>query len=129
MTTGADWADSARRLLDVLRPPAGAAAGPADDSADSAGERPAHAADCRWCPVCQASAVLRGERPEVTAALADVLATTASVLRDLAGEPARPTAPASAPDAPGDGDAPGERGERGDDTAPGAGAVQRIDIA
>ncbi|MGY2129305.1 hypothetical protein [Blastococcus sp. SYSU DS0617] len=120
MTTGADWADSARRLLDVLRPPTGAPTGSAEDSTEGG---PAHGADCRWCPVCQASAVLRGERPEVTAALADVLATTASVLRDLAGEPVRSSGPASAPDAPGEGD------DRGEDTAPGAGAVQRIDIA
>ena len=117
MTTGADWADSARRLLDALRPPPGAAAGPAEDLA---GDRPAHGADCRWCPVCQASAVLRGERPEVTAALADVLATTASVLRDLAGEPVRASDQAAAPEAP---------EERDGDAAPGAGAVQRIDIA
>ena len=80
MTAGADWVDSARRLLDAFRPPAGT---PAAIPEPGAG----HAADCRWCPVCQAAAVLRGERPEVNAALADVLATTASVLRDLAGEP------------------------------------------
>ena len=113
MTTPADWAESARRLLDVLRPPAGAAATPGEDS-------PAHGADCRWCPVCQTAAVLRGERPEVSAALADVLATTASVLRDLAGEPARPSGPAAGPDAAGEPD------DRAGDGGP---AVQRIDIA
>jgi len=114
MTTPADWAESARRLLDVLRPPAGAAAVPGED-------RPAHGADCRWCPVCQTAAVLRGERPEVSAALADVLATTASVLRDLAGEPARPSGPAAGPDAAAQPD------DRDGDGGPGA--VQRIDIA
>ena len=111
MTTPADWAESARRLLDVLRPPAGAATVPGED-------RNAHGADCRWCPVCQTAAVLRGERPEVTAALADVLATTASVLRDLAGEPVRPE--------PGPDAAP-QQDDRDDDGGPGA--VQRIDIA
>ena len=111
MTTPADWAESARRLLDVLRPPSGAATASRDD-------RDAHGADCRWCPVCQTAAVLRGERPEVTAALADVLATTASVLRDLAGEPVRP--------APGPG-AAAEQDDRDGDGGPGA--VQRIDIA
>jgi hypothetical protein len=70
--------------------------------------------------VCQASAVLRGERPEVSAALADVLATTASMLRDLAGEPVRADDPAAAAEAP---------EGRDDDTPPGAGPVQRIDIA
>lgn len=115
MTTGADWADSARRLLDAFRPPAGAA--PAEPAAGTG-----HGADCRWCPVCQAAAVLRGERPDVSAALADVLATTASVLRDLAGEPARADATPPAPPA-------GEPADGDDDGAPGAGPVQRIDIA
>jgi hypothetical protein len=114
MTTPADWAESARRLLDVLRPPAGAAATPDED-------RPAHGADCRWCPVCQTAAVLRGERPEVSAALADVLATTASVLRDLAGEPARPSDQGAGPDPA------AEQDDRDGDSGPGA--VQRIDIA
>jgi hypothetical protein len=118
MTTPADWAESARRLLDVLRPPADA---PATGAADAAHEgRSTHGADCRWCPVCQAAAVLRGERPEVTAALADVLNTTAAVLRDLAGEPGRTTGDPAAPKATADGD---------DDTGPDTGAVQRIDIA
>jgi hypothetical protein len=111
MTTPADWAESARRLLDVLRPSTGTAAVPGE-------ERPVHGADCRWCPVCQTAAVLRGERPEITAALADVLATTASVLRDLAGEPARPEAGP---------DAAAEQDDRDGDSGPGA--VQRIDIA
>ncbi|MGY1752619.1 hypothetical protein [Blastococcus sp. SYSU D01042] len=110
MTSGADWVDSARRLLDAFRPPAGA------EASGSGGEHPAHGSDCRWCPVCQTAAVLRGERPEVSAALADVLATTASVLRELAGEPGRPPSPPAA--SPGTPD---------DDAGPGP--VQRIDIA
>jgi hypothetical protein len=114
MTTPADWAESARRLLDVLRPPSGAATVSGEDLS-------AHGADCRWCPVCQTAAVVRGERPEVTAALADVLATTASVLRDLAGEPVRPAGPAPAPDAA------AQQDDRDGDGGPGA--VQRIDIA
>ena len=124
MTTPADWADSARRLLDVLRPPSGAATAAAPG--DSGESRPAHGADCRWCPVCQTAAVLRGERPEVTAALADVLATTASVLRDLAGEPTRPAgSDAAGPDAAG----PDPAGQHDRDGDGGPGAVQRIDIA
>jgi hypothetical protein len=52
-----------------------------------AGQTPGEVAgsgDCRWCPLCQAAAVLRGERPEVTAALADILTTASAALRALA---------------------------------------------
>ena len=108
MNPGTDWIEQGRRLLETLRSSAEA----------SDGE---HGSDCRWCPVCQTAAVLRGERPEVTAALADVLATTASVLRDLAGEPVRPGGPAPGPDAAGPQD------DRDGDSGPAA--VQRIDIA
>ncbi|MDK3255924.1 hypothetical protein [Blastococcus capsensis] len=106
MTTGADWLDQARHLFDVVR--AGAEPRPVAAEGD-------HGGDCRWCPVCQTAAVLRGERPEVTAALADVLATTAAALRTFAeGHDAAPPAdPAPAED-----DGPEEQ--------PG---VQRIDIA
>ncbi|MGY1913877.1 hypothetical protein [Blastococcus sp. SYSU DS0973] len=103
MTTGADWLDQARRLVDAVR---------------AGGERPAgaqeHGSDCRWCPVCQTGAVLRGERPEVTAALADVLTTTADALRTFAEAPrADATAPAA----------------EGEDEPAAQPAVQRIDIA
>ncbi len=111
MTAGADWVDSARRLLDVFRPPVGTPSATPEPGAD-------HGADCRWCPVCQAAAVLRGERPDVTAALADVLATTASVLRDLAGEPTPPAPTAASPES-----------DAGPDDEPGPATVQRIDIA
>ena len=81
MTTGADWVDQARRLLDafVQDQAASSAASPASEGA--------HRADCSWCPLCQAAAVVRGERPEVTAALADVLTATASALRTFAESP------------------------------------------
>jgi hypothetical protein len=74
MTTGADWVDQARRLLDAFR-------GPEPTSEAGDGE---HASDCRWCPVCQAASVLRGERPEVTEAVADLLTTAAAALRAFA---------------------------------------------
>ena len=79
MNPANDWIDTAGRLLDALR---GGLAAPAD-------EETAHTSDCRWCPVCQVAAVVRGERPEVTAALADVLTATATALRTFAaaGEP------------------------------------------
>ena len=76
MTPGTDWMEQGRRLLDALR--TGLA-----DAAPADGE---HASDCRWCPVCQAAAVVRGERPEVTAALADVLTTAAAALRSFAAD-------------------------------------------
>jgi hypothetical protein len=87
MTTGADWLDTARRVVDTfLAPPPAAspAASPATGPEATAGEGTGHADTCRWCPVCQAVAVARGERPEVTAALADLLTTTAEALRTFA---------------------------------------------
>ena len=110
MNPGTDWIDQARRVLDALRQPTAS-----DAAADGTAPEP-HAADCRWCPVCQVAAVVRGERPEVTAALADVLTATATALRTFA-EAAQPGAGTTAPE-PSD-EAPG-------DPPP---AVQRIDIA
>jgi hypothetical protein len=82
MSNGGDWAETARRLVEALR----TAAPPAPDGGSAAAT--GTGGDCRWCPLCQAAAVLRGERPEVTAALADVLTATATALRQFAGEPA-----------------------------------------
>ncbi|HEY2272704.1 MAG TPA: hypothetical protein VGH30_08015 [Jatrophihabitantaceae bacterium] len=36
---------------------------------------------CQWCPLCQFMAVLRGERPEVTARVADAGTAVASAFR------------------------------------------------
>jgi hypothetical protein len=110
MTTAPDWSDQARRLLDALR-------GLAEEPPAAAGDDP-HAGECRWCPHCQLLAVLRGERPELTAALGDIVATTVAALRQFAGEtpgetPADP--PADEPAAPGPAD-----------PAP---VVQRIELA
>lgn len=71
MNPGTDWIEQGRRLLETLR-----------SSAEAPGGE--HGSDCRWCPVCQAAAVVRGERPEVTAALADVLTAAAAALRTFA---------------------------------------------
>src|SRR5690349_7224880 len=101
MNPGTDWIEQGRRLLETLRSSAEA----------SDGE---HGSDCRWCPVCQAAAVVRGERPEVTAALADVLSTAAAALRTL-GTPDGTDPQATEPEAESeDGDVP---------------VAQRIDIA
>ena len=93
MTAASDWLDQARRLVDVFAQKQAAPA--AEGSA-------AHGADCAWCPVCQAAAVVRGERPEVTAALADVLTATATALRTFAAsvQPTEPPPPEAADDVP-----------------------------
>ena len=105
MTSGADWADQARRLLEAVKTAA---------SAEGHGEDGSPAGECKWCPHCQLLAVLRGDRPEVTAVLDDVLATASAALRSFADEP-----PAAHPQ--GHEDEPSHR-----DPAP---AVQRIEIA
>ena len=85
MTTGPDWVDQARRLLDafVQRPQ------PPQPGTQATG---AHS-DCTWCPLCQAAAIARGERPEVSAALADALTATAAALRTFAESVQPPSAP------------------------------------
>jgi hypothetical protein len=108
MTTGNDWVDQARRLFDALR------AGTGEPGGEAAGQPVTHGPDCRWCPICQAAGVLRGERPELTAALADVLTATAAALRSFAGEPGSPGAPTDEADLPDEEPPP---------------AVQRIELA
>jgi hypothetical protein len=103
MTSGSDWLDQARRLLDAF----------VQGKATPAGADGARA-ECAWCPLCQAAAVVRGERPEVTAALADVLTAAATALRKLA-EPTGAAPDPAGPDA-----------RRGAAPPP---AVQRIELA
>jgi hypothetical protein len=86
MTTGADLAEPLRRLLEALR--TAAETGPGEPAAD--GEPVA--GECKWCPHCQVLAVLRGDRPELTAALGDVLTTAVAALRQFSGETAPPAA-------------------------------------
>ena len=100
MTTGGDWAEQARRLMEAVKSAAAADAG-----------QPA--AECKWCPHCQLLAVLRGDRPEVTAVIDDVLATASAALRSFSGEPT--------PEPAAHADEPTHR-----DPAP---TVQRIEIA
>ena len=87
MNDGPDWVEQARRLVTGL----GQTLGSALREGDAVG---AHPSDCRWCPGFQVAAVVRGERPEVTDALADVLTAAAAALRSVA-EPA----PAAEPEA------------------------------
>jgi hypothetical protein len=95
MTPGTDWIDQAQRLVEALRSNLPTAEPTSDESAG-------HPGDCRWCPVCQVAAVVRGERPEVTAALADLLTTAATALRTVAeaGQPGPATEPAQESEPP-----------------------------
>jgi hypothetical protein len=120
---GSDWLEQARRLMEALRA-AGPAAPPAPGGGGSTSGGSAGGGDCRWCPLCQAAAVLRGERPEVTAALADVLSATAAALRQFAGEPA--AAPSSTGTAAAGTAAAGTVADDGGQPDP---AVQRIELA
>jgi hypothetical protein len=88
-----------RGLVEALTGALGAAAG--EDSS----------AECRTCPVCTALAVLRGQRPELSEALADLLTTAATALRGLT----RPDPQAEATTDPG--------------PAPAPVPVQRIEVA
>jgi len=112
---GSDWSDQARRMVETLRGVLGTLADHDERPAAGAADRPA---ECHWCPLCQVIAVLRGERPEVTAVLADVLRATADALHAFAAAPdgPRPAQPAT-----------------GDETAAPVGdpppVVQRIEIA
>ena len=111
-----DWTEQARRLGETLR---GVLAGLADAHAERSPDDAAAAAapECRWCPLCQLIAVLRGERPEVTAAIGDVLRATADALHAFAAAPdgPRPPEPPADEDEATHGDPPPE--------------VQRIEIA
>lgn len=111
MNDAPDWVEQARRLVTGL----GQTLGAALREEDGAG---AHPSDCRWCPVCQVAAVVRGERPEVTDALADVLTAAAAALRTVSERaPAPPPAPAP--------EAEAEAAEPAPPTPP----VQHIEIA
>jgi hypothetical protein len=126
-TPGPDWVEQARRF----------AAGLATDHAgltDALGgllggastDRPDHGGECRYCPLCAGLAALRGRRPDLLEALADVLTGAATALRTTAGT-ARSTRDGSdaAPDAPEPSTPPEETVPH---PAP-APTVQRIDVA
>jgi hypothetical protein len=120
-----DWVEQARRLVAGLGQTLGEAA---RSGARTTGAQAGHPADCRWCPVCQVAAVVRGERPEVTAALADVLGAAATALRSFA-EQSPATAPAGPTD-PADGTSAADGRPAADGAAvpEPAAPVQRIEI-
>jgi len=95
MTDAPDWVEQARRLMTGLGQTLGQSTGRAPREGDAAGDHPA---DCRWCPVCQVAAVVRGERPEVTDALADVLTAAAAALRTVSERASAPAPEAAAPE-------------------------------
>jgi hypothetical protein len=109
-----DWVEQARRLVTGLGQTLGAALREGDGG-------DAHPSDCRWCPVCQVAAVVRGERPEVTDALADVLTAAAAALRTVSERASAP-----APEAESEEPAPEAQAE---EPAPPAPPVQHIEIA
>ena len=128
---GPDWVEQARRFAAGLAAEHAAGASLTDVLGDllgqPGGEHPAAdpAAECRWCPLCAGLAALRGRRPDLLEALADVLTSAAGALRTTArttpdGSGAAPGAPAPEPTAP-----PEEAVPR---PAP-APTVQRIDVA
>ena len=127
---GPDWIEQARRFAAGLAAEHGAGAGMSDVLGDllggPAGEHPADSsAECRWCPLCAGLAALRGRRPDLLEALADVLTSAAGALRTTArttpdGSAAAPGAPAPEPTVPPE--------ETVMHPAP-APTVQRIDVA
>ncbi len=70
-------ADEAARLLDAVRGMLGpqGALGPAHIATG--------APECTWCPLCQLIAVLRGDRPEVSARLAEATQAVSAAVRIL----------------------------------------------
>lgn len=101
-----DWAAQLRTLAELAT---GLVAGLSSPDAVPAD----HAAECRSCPICTTLAVLRGRRPDLSEALADVLGTAAAALRSHARQERSAAEPAQEDDAP----------------APPPAPVQRIDVA
>jgi hypothetical protein len=122
---GADWVEQARRFATGL---AGEHAGLTDVLGGLLGPAPAEqpadrGAECRSCPLCAGLAALRGHRPDLLEALADVLAGAATALRSTART--TPDGSAAGTGAP-EPTAPPE--ETVPDQAP-APSVQRIEVA
>jgi hypothetical protein len=123
-TPGPDWVEQARRFAAGLAAEHAGGAGLSDVLGGFTGGPGATgaAAECRSCPLCAGLAALRGHRPDLLEALADVLTSAATALRSTA----RPTpdgaaaAPTPEPTAPPEETVP--------HPAP-APAVQRIDVA
>jgi hypothetical protein len=94
----------ADQIIDELRQLLDAAAVRAEEylhdrCAAMAASEDARDASCGWCPVCAVVSIMRGQRPELTARLAEHLAVLVALLRELLAEhQGNPSAPP--PDSP-----------------------------
>jgi len=133
-----DWVEQARRFAAGLAAEHASGAGLTDvlggllgtpDAPAADGPPPDSGAECRSCPLCAGLAALRGSRPDLVEALADVLAGAATALRTFAGPAPRttPDGSAAAPDAPAP-DVPVDVPAPSEETVAPA-PVQRIDVA
>jgi len=125
-TSTPDWFEQGRRLVAGLVENVGASH--QHRSADDP------AAEAASCPVCAARSAWRQRRPDLLEGLADVLASTAEVLRASAARPTPDgsaadgtTTPGTTPDPRPDTTAPAE--ETVSQQAPTPSPVQRIDVA
>jgi hypothetical protein len=127
-TPGPDWVEQARRFAAGLAAEHAGGTGLSDVLGDLIGGRSApggpagHGTECRSCPLCAALAALRGHRPDLLEALADVLTSAATALRSTARPTPDGAAPAPAPEPT----APPEETVPHPAPAP---TVQRIDVA
>jgi hypothetical protein len=133
-TPGPDWVEQARRFAAGLAAERAAGTSLSDVLGGLLGapvETPAadHSAECRHCPVCTGLAALRGRRPDLLEALADVLTTAATTLRTQA------TTSSPAPGSDAASDVPAPAASEPDAAAPPEttvnhpAPVQRIDVA
>jgi hypothetical protein len=81
---GADQiVDELRRLLDAV---AFRAEEYLHDCREAADDSDGRDTPCGWCPVCAVVSIVRGQRPEMTARLAEHLAGIVTLLRELLAE-------------------------------------------
>jgi hypothetical protein len=100
MADGADGADDqVTRLVEAVQDWARRAFPETPD-----GHRPS---ECQWCPLCQFVGVLRRERPDVSAKVAEAGTALLAALRSL-GDLSRGAGGGGSASAPGDGPPPGE---------------------
>ena len=85
------WTDEAARL-------AGALQGWVQQTFPAGGPDGHGGPECQWCPVCQFMSVLRGERPEVTARVAEAGTAVAGAFRALLEATAASTRPDASPE-------------------------------
>ncbi|QGK69426.1 hypothetical protein GIY23_07715 [Allosaccharopolyspora coralli] len=98
-STGQEHQDGREQVVDELRQLLEALAGRAEEYLLRAGQQQdaVHTGpeSCGWCPVCAVLAIMRGERPELTARLVEQLAGLLTVLRQFATEHPRADEPST----------------------------------